>query len=50
MTINPATYSKLPYHPQRDFAPVSMICSFPLKARDLEKYTAVARAANIRND
>jgi tripartite-type tricarboxylate transporter receptor subunit TctC len=30
MTINPATYSKLPYHPQRDFAPVSMICSFPL--------------------
>jgi hypothetical protein len=21
MTINPATYSKLPYHPQRDFAP-----------------------------
>ena len=30
MTINPATYSKLPYHPQRDFAPVSIICSFPL--------------------
>jgi tripartite-type tricarboxylate transporter receptor subunit TctC len=30
MTINPATYSKLPYDPQRDFAPVSMICSFPL--------------------
>jgi tripartite-type tricarboxylate transporter receptor subunit TctC len=30
MTINPATYSKLPYHPQRDFAPISMICSFPL--------------------
>src|SRR5512134_233981 len=30
MTINPATYSRLPYHPQRDFAPVSMICSFPL--------------------
>jgi tripartite-type tricarboxylate transporter receptor subunit TctC len=32
MTINPATYSKLPYHPQRDFAPISMICSFPLIA------------------
>ena len=30
MTINPATYAKLPYHPQRDFAPISMICSFPL--------------------
>jgi tripartite-type tricarboxylate transporter receptor subunit TctC len=30
MTINPATYRKLPYDAQRDFAPVSMICSFPL--------------------
>jgi len=30
MTINPATYSKLPYDPQRDFMPISMICSFPL--------------------
>jgi tripartite-type tricarboxylate transporter receptor subunit TctC len=30
MTINPATYSKLPYDPVRDFAPVSMICQFPL--------------------
>ena len=30
MTINPATYSKLPYHPVRDFAPISMICEFPL--------------------
>ena len=30
MTINPATYSKLPYNPLRDFAPISMICSFPL--------------------
>src|SRR5688572_18230309 len=32
MTINPATYSKLPYSAQRDFAPVSMICAFPLVA------------------
>ena len=32
MTINPATYSKLPYSAQRDFAPISMICSFPLVA------------------
>src|SRR3954469_21995932 len=30
MTINPPTYSKLPYDPLRDFAPISMICSFPL--------------------
>jgi tripartite-type tricarboxylate transporter receptor subunit TctC len=30
MTINPATYSKLPYSPQHDFAPIGMICSFPL--------------------
>src|SRR6185436_12833333 len=30
MTINPATYSKLPYSPTRDFSPISMICSFPL--------------------
>src|SRR5947207_12102715 len=28
MTINPATYSKLPYDAQRDFAPISMICQF----------------------
>jgi len=30
MTINPATYSKLPYSPTRDFTPITMICSFPL--------------------
>ena len=30
MTINPATYSKLPYDAQKDFAPISTICSFPL--------------------
>ena len=30
MTINPATYSRLPYSPTRDFTPISMICSFPL--------------------
>jgi tripartite-type tricarboxylate transporter receptor subunit TctC len=30
MTINPATYAKLPYSPQRDFVPVSMVGSFPL--------------------
>ena len=30
MTINPATYSKLSYSPTRDFAPIAMICEFPL--------------------
>ena len=32
MTINPPTYSKLPYDPIKDFAPVSMISTFPLIA------------------
>ena len=30
MTINPAIYSKLPYAPRKDFAPVSLIAEFPL--------------------
>jgi tripartite-type tricarboxylate transporter receptor subunit TctC len=30
MTINPAVYSKLAYDTVRDFAPISMIASFPL--------------------
>ena len=30
MSMNPATYSKLPYSPTRDFVPISMIGSFPL--------------------
>ena len=30
MTINPAVYSKLSYDTARDFAPISMIASFPL--------------------
>lgn len=30
MTMNPASYSSLPYSPVRDFVPVSMIGSFPL--------------------
>ena len=42
MTINPATYSKLPYSPLRDFAPISMIASFPL-------IVAVSAASPIRS-
>jgi tripartite-type tricarboxylate transporter receptor subunit TctC len=30
IAMNPATYSKLPYSPLRDFVPISMIGSFPL--------------------
>jgi len=30
MTMNPALYSKLPYSPLEDFAPISMIGDFPL--------------------
>jgi len=30
MTINPAVFSKLPYDPLRDFAPVSLLAEFPL--------------------
>jgi tripartite-type tricarboxylate transporter receptor subunit TctC len=30
MTINPAVYSKLPYAPQKDFVPVSLLAEFPL--------------------
>lgn len=30
MTINPTVYRKLPYDTVRDFAPISMIASFPL--------------------
>ena len=30
MTMNPAIYSKLPYSPLRDFAPITMIGKFPL--------------------
>jgi tripartite-type tricarboxylate transporter receptor subunit TctC len=30
MTMNPATYSKLPYSPTQDFAPISTIGQFPL--------------------
>jgi tripartite-type tricarboxylate transporter receptor subunit TctC len=52
MTINPATYSKLPYSPTRDFTPISMIASFPLlltvnaklPVRDVRELVAYAKA------
>jgi tripartite-type tricarboxylate transporter receptor subunit TctC len=52
MTINPATYSKLRYSPTRDFAPISMIASFPLLVtvdarlpiRDVKELIAYAKA------
>ncbi len=30
LVFNPILYTKLPYSPQRDFAPISMIATFPL--------------------
>jgi tripartite-type tricarboxylate transporter receptor subunit TctC len=30
LTINPAVFSKLPYNPEKDFAPISMLATFPL--------------------
>ena len=30
MTINPALYAKLPYSPEKDFAPISLLAAFPL--------------------
>ena len=52
MTINPATYAKLPYSPTRDFAPISMIASFPLiltvdpklPIKDVKELIAYAKA------
>src|SRR5262245_33860839 len=52
MTINPATYSKLRYSPVRDFAPISMICQFPLivtvdaslPIRNIQELIAYAKA------
>ena len=42
MTVNPAVYPKLPYHPVKDFAPVSLLSSYP--------YLLVAtKAASVRN-
>ena len=30
VVINPATYQKLPYSPQKDFTPISLVATFPL--------------------
>lgn len=29
-TVNPAAYSKLPFDPVKDFAPISLVCRFPM--------------------
>jgi hypothetical protein len=46
MTINPAVYTKLSYDTVRDFAPISMIASFPLL---LTVNSAPRRPAPSRN-
>ena len=53
MTFNPGLYDKLPYDPQRDFAPVTMLGSFPLvlavnpalPAQSVKELAALARAS-----
>jgi tripartite-type tricarboxylate transporter receptor subunit TctC len=53
MTFNPGLYDKLPYDPQRDFAPVTMLGSFPLvlgihpslPAQSVNELIALARAS-----
>jgi tripartite-type tricarboxylate transporter receptor subunit TctC len=53
MTFNPSLYATLPYDPVRDFAPVSMIGSFPLvlavppalPARSVQEFVQAARVA-----
>ena len=52
MTFNPGLYEKLPYDPQRDFAPVTMLGSFPLilavnpalPAQSVKELVALAKA------
>ena len=52
MSMNPAIYSKLPYAPLRDFAPISLLGSFPLilavgqnhPARTVQQLVDYARA------
>jgi tripartite-type tricarboxylate transporter receptor subunit TctC len=53
MTFNPGLYDKLPYDPQRDFAPVTMLGSFPLvlginpglPAQSVRELIALAKAS-----
>lgn len=52
LAVNPALYRKLPYHPERDFAPVSMLGSTPyllavhptVPARSVAQLVAHAKA------
>ena len=53
MAFNPGLYDKLPYDPQRDFAPVTMLGSFPLvlginpslPAQSVQELIAFAKAS-----
>jgi tripartite-type tricarboxylate transporter receptor subunit TctC len=53
MTFNPGLYAKLPYDPLRDFAPVTMLGSFPLvlgvnpslPAQSVKELIALAKAS-----
>jgi tripartite-type tricarboxylate transporter receptor subunit TctC len=53
MTFNPGLYDKLPYDPLKDFAPVTMLGSFPLvlginpslPAQSVKELVAIAKAS-----
>ncbi len=52
LAINPALYAKLPYHPVRDFAPVTVVATLPfmlvvhpsVPARNVAELVALAKA------
>src|ERR1044071_8900797 len=52
ISINPAVYQSLPYHPQKDFAPVSMTTAYPYilvvnadrPVKTLAEFVALAKA------
>lgn len=51
--INPSLYAKIPYDPERDFEPVSLMCSSPhvlavhpsVAASDVKEFIALAKAS-----
>lgn len=51
MTVNPSVYEKLPYDPRKDFAPVTLLASFPLvmavhpsvPAKSLQEFIQLAK-------
>ena len=51
LTVNQTLYSKLPFDPAKDFAPVALFATAPIVLidRDLERFPAVWAAAGTPN-